>query len=87
MKAINQSYSKKSIIDFTQVIEEYQEQIKGDKIIKLHIESLYDNLLEKNLFNVIKPYSRVQIDYVAQRMHLSESLIQRKYLLTTSIFQ
>lgn len=79
MKAINFSYKNKSLIEFNQVLREYNLEVLGDQILKLHIESLYQALLERNLFNVIKPYSRVQITYVAQRMHLDYLTIQNKY--------
>jgi len=79
MKAINDTYSRKSLIEFNQILQTYQPQIYGDSIIKLHIESLYEALLEKNLFSVIHPYSKVQISFVSQRMHLDEETIQRKY--------
>lgn len=72
MKSINENYQRKSLIDFNKVLIDYHNEIRGDNIIKLHIEALYDALLEKNLFSVIKPYSKVQINFVAQRMHLSE---------------
>lgn len=51
---------------------DYEFEIRGDPIIKLHVEALYDTLMEKNLFSVIHPYSRVQISYVAERMQLDE---------------
>lgn len=72
MKSINENYQRKSLIDFNKVLIDYHNEIRGDNIIKLHIEALYDALLEKNLFSVIQPYSKVQINFVAQRMHLSE---------------
>lgn len=79
MKRINENYQRKSLIDFNQVLIDYHNEIRGDSIIKLHIEALYDALLEKNLFSVIQPYSKVQINFVAQRMHLDVATIQRKY--------
>lgn len=35
-------------------------------------------MLEQNLFRVIEPYSRVQIDYIAQQVNLKMDVIQTK---------
>lgn len=50
MKAINDSYAKKSLVEFTRILQDYHHEIEEDKIVRLHIKSLYDKLLEKNLF-------------------------------------
>jgi 26S proteasome regulatory subunit N6 len=78
MRAINLSYKNKSLIQFNNVLSEYKNEVLGDQILKLHIEALYQALLERNLFNVIKPYSRVQIKYIAERMQLEQMIIQNK---------
>lgn len=43
-----------------------------DPVVKSHFQSLYDAMLEKNLCRIIEPYSRVQINYVAKAINLSE---------------
>ena len=53
MRAINQSYKNKSLIDFNNVLREFTNEISGDQILKLHIDALYSTLLERNLFSVI----------------------------------
>ncbi|CAD8121564.1 unnamed protein product [Paramecium sonneborni] len=78
MKAISNSNQKKSLIEFTKVLDEFKEEIEGDKVIRLHIKQLYEVLLEMNLFQVIQPYSKVQIDYITQRMSIDVEIIQRK---------
>ena len=52
--------------------------MKKDGIITHHVKSLYEHLLEQNLFRVIEPYSRVQIDYIAQQVNLKTDLVQTK---------
>ena len=34
-------------------------EITKDRLIKNYINTLYENLMEKNLMNIIKPYSHV----------------------------
>ncbi len=53
-------------------------EIEGDHIIRQHIEALYEKLLEQNLFNIIQPYSRVQINHIANQISLNQDLVQSK---------
>lgn len=39
---------------------------------------LYDILLEENLFKIIEPYSRVQIDHIAKTINLTVEQVQKK---------
>jgi 26S proteasome regulatory subunit N6 len=39
---------------------------------------LYENLMEQNLVKIIRPYSHVQIHYVAQKIALPEPEVQKK---------
>ena len=47
-------------------------------VIKRHFDFLYNNLLEDNLKKIILPYSEVQIDYVANQIHLSVDRVLMK---------
>jgi 26S proteasome regulatory subunit N6 len=44
--------------------------IRSDPIVSQQISSLYDKLLEMNLFKVIEPYTRVQIEFIAEKLNL-----------------
>ena len=44
-----------------QALEDYRAELVEDPIIKAHLESLYDTMLEQNLCRIIEPYSRVQV--------------------------
>ena len=45
-------------------------ELENDPIIKAHLESLYDKLLEGNLLRIIEPYSHVQVGHVAKLINL-----------------
>ena len=47
--------------DFWQALSEFHVELVEDPIIKAHLESLYDTMLEQNLCRIIEPYSRVQV--------------------------
>jgi 26S proteasome regulatory subunit N6 len=53
-------------------------EIREDRILKGHVHSLYENLLEQNLFRIVEPYSQVQIAHIAKLVGLSEQEIQNK---------
>jgi len=53
-----------------QTLKKYETQLVGDPIIKSHLKSLYDNLLEQNLCRIIEPFSRVQVQHVAKLVGL-----------------
>jgi len=36
-------------------------ELEDDPIVRSHLDSLYDNLLEQNLCRIIEPFSRVQV--------------------------
>ena len=46
-------------------------QYLNDPIIRYHINNLHNDLLEKNLIKIIKPYSVVEVDFVANSIGLS----------------
>ena len=51
-------------------IEKNKEYFIGGHVIKYHINNLHNDLLEKNLIKIIKPYSVVEIDFVAKAIGL-----------------
>lgn len=61
MKAVAQASHKRSLADFQQGLKEYRKELEEDVIVKAHLGTLYDTMLEQNLCRIIEPYSRVQV--------------------------
>jgi len=78
MKAVTQAHANRSLKDFQNVLNQYSEEIRGDRILKGHINSLYENLLEQNLFRVVEPYSKVEISHIAKLVGLPQADVQSK---------
>lgn len=78
MKAIAEASSKRSLADFQTALDTYREQLIEDPIIKSHLNSLYDQMLEQNLIRVIEPYSRVQVSFVAELVNLPRDTVEKK---------
>ena len=47
-------------------------------IVKKHLGKLYEKMMEVNLNRIIEPYSKVQVKYVAQKIKLPESQVEKK---------
>ena len=70
LRSIEEAVREKSIRLLKENIEKNSEYFK-DPIIKYHINNLHNDLLEKNLIKIIKPYSVVEIDFVAKSIGLN----------------
>ena len=70
LRSIEAAIREKSIKLLKDNIEKNKEYFT-DPVIKYHIDNLHNDLLEKNLIKIIKPYSVVEIDFVAKTIGLS----------------
>ncbi|XP_014778032.1 26S proteasome non-ATPase regulatory subunit 11 [Octopus bimaculoides] len=77
MKSIAQASQKRSLADFTETLNRYQEELFKDPIVQVHFLTLYDNLLEQNLCRIIEPFSRVQIKRIAEIIKLSQNEVEK----------
>ena len=51
----------RSLADFQSTLADNKKYLEDDPIVKAHLQTLYDDLLEKNLCRIIEPFSRVQV--------------------------
>ena len=70
LRSIESAVKEKSIKLLKENIDKNIEYFK-DPVIKYHINNLHNDLLEKNLIKIIKPYSVVEIDFVAKSIGLN----------------
>lgn len=61
MKSVAQASHKRSLADFQDTLKEYTKELENDVIVKAHLGTLYDTMLEQNLCRIIEPYSRVEV--------------------------
>lgn len=78
MKAIAEASKKRSISIFNETLEKFEGELKKDAVVQNHLQSLYDNLLERNLVRIIEPYSRVQLSHVADTIDLPYDIVEKK---------
>lgn len=78
MKSVAEASKRRSLAEFKEALEKYKQQLVGDPIIRSHLDTLYDDMLEQNLCRIIEPYSRVQVAYIAQIIKLPQDSIEKK---------
>lgn len=78
MKSVAEASKKRSLADFQSCLKKFEQQLVGDPIIRSHLNTLYDDMLEQNLCRIIEPYSRVQVDHIAHIIKLPQDTIEKK---------
>ena len=78
MSSIAAAASTRSLKEYEAVIAEYPEELNQDLLIKHHLDTLREQLLESNLIRIIEPYSCVEISHVATLMEMDVHSIERK---------
>lgn len=61
MRAVAEASHRRSLADFQKAVKQYRQQLEDDVIVRAHLGSLYDAMLEQNLCRLVEPYSRVQV--------------------------
>jgi len=78
MKAVALAAKQRSLAEFQKAVATFKVQLEEDKVVSNHLETLYSNMLEQNLCRIIEPYSKVQVDYVANKIELPKSEVEKK---------
>ncbi|GAX78892.1 hypothetical protein CEUSTIGMA_g6331.t1 [Chlamydomonas eustigma] len=78
MRSVAKAYHDRSLQEFQATLGQYKVQLVDDAVINHHLTSLYETLLEQNLVKLIKPYSRVEIAYVAELIALPVQTVEFK---------
>lgn len=68
MKAIATAYAHRSLQEYQDALKTHKAQLSDDPIIRNHLASLYDTLIEQNILKCIEPFSKVEISYVAEQV-------------------
>eukprot|EP00842_Homolaphlyctis_polyrhiza_P004950 jgi/Hompol1/5456/HPOL_004451-RA len=78
MKAVATAHEHRSLQEFEQALAKYKDELSNDLIVRSHLATLYDTLLEQNLLNIIEPFSRVEIAHVASLVKLPTVQVEAK---------
>ncbi|XP_009790054.1 26S proteasome non-ATPase regulatory subunit 11 homolog [Nicotiana sylvestris] len=78
MKAVADAHSKRSLQLFEIALQNFKAQLDEDPIVHRHLSSLYDTLMEQNLWKLIEPFSRVEIAHIAELIELPADHVEKK---------
>nr|CAB3265237.1 26S proteasome non-ATPase regulatory subunit 11 [Phallusia mammillata] len=78
MKSVAKASHNRSISELKEILVQFEGELKADLIIAAHLDKLYDNLLEQNLLRVIEPFSKVQVQHIAQLISLPLETVEKK---------
>lgn len=87
MKAVAQASHKRSLADFEIATKEYEKELEHDVIVKAHLGTLYDTMMEQNLCRIIEPFSRVQVSIFFFVVFLKHSTMSAISILMNFFFQ
>jgi 26S proteasome regulatory subunit N6 len=79
MKAVARAQTERSLEMFKTTLQDYQDQLHKDPLIRSHLSALYDTLLEQNLLRVIEPYSSVELSWIAHEVGQGRDVVEEKY--------
>uniref|UniRef100_F1KXX7 COP9 signalosome complex subunit 2 n=1 Tax=Ascaris suum TaxID=6253 RepID=F1KXX7_ASCSU len=65
------AYQNNDIREFENILEQNREAIMADPFIREHIEELLNNIRSQVLLQLSTPYSRIQLSYLADELHIS----------------
>ena len=78
MSAIASAASRRSLREYEAVIVRYPRELQDDLLIKHHLGTLQEQLLESNLIRIIEPYSCVEIEHVAKLIDMPLRVVEKK---------
>lgn len=78
MLAITSAANKSSLADFKKTRAQYKDHLEGDIVVASVLDDLYTSMMEKNLLNIVLPYERLQITYVAEKIGLPREEVERR---------
>jgi 26S proteasome regulatory subunit N6 len=81
MRAIAECVKKRSLAEFNKSLIQYNDQLQADRVVRDHIRSLSDSMLEKDLCRIIEPYSCVNVNYIASLIGLEAVSVEKKLAL------
>ncbi|WKX92389.1 hypothetical protein Q1695_010427 [Nippostrongylus brasiliensis] len=77
MTAMVAAYQENDIDEFQRILERNRESIMQDPFIREHIEELLTNIRTQVLLRLIKPYTRIRLQYLSQQLRVSIAEVKR----------
>jgi len=83
LEEVSNAANKGSLGLFYAALQKYHAELVEDSSINTHLAILCEEITEKNIINIVKPYSQVQVTHIAAKIGLS--MPQVEHILSTMI--
>lgn len=70
------AYMRNEIAEFEKVLRQNSHSVMGDPFIRSYIEDVLKNIRTQVLLKVIRPYTRIRIDFIAQQLIVPTSEVE-----------
>lgn len=77
MTAMVAAYQENDIDEFQRILENNHESVMQDPFIREHVEELLTNIRTQVLLRLIKPYTRIRLQYLSQKLRISIAEVKR----------
>jgi 26S proteasome regulatory subunit N6 len=78
MNKIHEANKNKSLVMLETILRDHAQKISSEKFIEQQINLLYENLLEKNIIKLTKPYTKVQLAYLSSKLGVDVLRVEKK---------
>jgi 26S proteasome regulatory subunit N6 len=78
IKDILKAYKMKDLVELSNILKSQQTLIQKDRVLTSQIGYLYDQLLERNILKLIKPYSKVQVEFLSKKLGVDVGDVEKK---------
>uniref|UniRef100_A0A915Q4N1 PCI domain-containing protein n=1 Tax=Setaria digitata TaxID=48799 RepID=A0A915Q4N1_9BILA len=78
MKIIAEAFQNRSLENYYKAFEEYHVELQSDLLIREHVDSLTDAILEKDISRAIEPYSIIEMATLAKNIRLPVERVEKK---------
>ncbi|KAI8911776.1 PCI domain-containing protein [Gorgonomyces haynaldii] len=65
------AFQRKDVNDFEKILKNNRQTIMDDPFIKDYIDDLLKNIRMQVLVKLLKPYTRIELDYISQELNIS----------------
>ncbi|KAJ1950687.1 26S proteasome regulatory subunit rpn6 [Linderina pennispora] len=78
LQAVAKAQKQRSLADFEKALSTFRNELQSDELIRTHLTTLYDTLMEQNLVRLIEPYSKVEIAHISELIGLPIRVVEKK---------
>merc|ERR1712217_304802 len=78
MAAVGAAHEKRDLKIFETVLQKHKSELHDDPIVEQNLTDLNDTLLESNVLRILEPFSKVEVDHVAELIELPLARTQGK---------